>query len=224
MVNRHQINSLSQPAIKFFVSNPKDYQQAYWMLGMFYEQVLLEYIYYNHDYDGIYVDVGSCIGNHTMYFAFAMDKQVVSIEPNKLALDLQLFNLEENKLLGQVTHFNIGLSDEAGRANIYSSDPDDIALSTLVEGNDIEVKTLDSLGINKVALIKIDVEGMEKKVLRGAKKTIETWKPVLFVEIMKEEDILGIMEELPEGYKLTRRFNATPTYEFLYTSMEKLDG
>lgn len=51
----------------------------------------------------------------------------------------------------------------------------------------VEVVCLDQLGLNNVALIKIDVEGMEEVVLAGAQKLIERDRPVLFVEWLKSD-------------------------------------
>jgi hypothetical protein len=56
-------------------------------------------------------------------------------------------------------------------------------LSVGVGGETIEVKTLDSLQIPKVDFIKIDVQGYEKYVLEGAKKTIMDSKPTIIIEM-----------------------------------------
>lgn len=42
--------------------------------------------------------------------------------------------------------------------------------------------TLDSFNVIQVDLIKIDCEGFEENVIRGAERTIRTWKPVIVVE------------------------------------------
>jgi FkbM family methyltransferase len=49
----------------------------------------------------------------------------------------------------------------------------------------VDLKTIDSLGLERVDFIKIDVEGMEEAVLEGAKVTIEELNPIIFVEILK---------------------------------------
>ena len=46
---------------------------------------------------------------------------------------------------------------------------------------------LDSLNLNKVSLIKIDVEGHELEVLTGAKNLISTYKPVIILEASTNE-------------------------------------
>jgi FkbM family methyltransferase len=47
----------------------------------------------------------------------------------------------------------------------------------------VEVATLDSYEISDVCLIKIDVEGHELEVLRGAAHTIEQWRPAVIAEV-----------------------------------------
>ena len=67
---------------------------------------------------------------------------------------------------------------------------------------DVDLKTIDSLALERVDFIKIDVEGMEEAVLDGAKVTIEKLKPILFVEILKS-DPDAIHRNLSSlGYKL----------------------
>mgnify|MGYP006076755593 FL=1 len=49
----------------------------------------------------------------------------------------------------------------------------------------VDLKTIDSLALERVDFIKIDVEGMEEAVVDGAKDTIAKLKPILFVEVLK---------------------------------------
>jgi FkbM family methyltransferase len=51
----------------------------------------------------------------------------------------------------------------------------------------VEVRTLDSFNLESVRLIKIDVEGAESAVLRGAADTIRRCRPVLYVENDRKE-------------------------------------
>ena len=50
-------------------------------------------------------------------------------------------------------------------------------------GSEVPMKRLDDIyGYHRLKMLKIDVEGMEIKVIEGARNIIETLKPVLFVE------------------------------------------
>ncbi len=54
-------------------------------------------------------------------------------------------------------------------------------------GLPISVKTLDGLNLN-VNFLKIDVEGYEPNVLRGARETIKRCKPIIVMEANHEPE------------------------------------
>jgi len=56
--------------------------------------------------------------------------------------------------------------------------------------------TLDALRLDRVDLIKIDVEGMELEVLEGAADTLQTARPILLIEFVKvgKEPIVRCLE------------------------------
>ncbi len=59
--------------------------------------------------------------------------------------------------------------------------------ATSNNGKKVNVSTIDFYteehGLKKLDLIKIDVEGFEMKVLHGAKKVLQKFKPLLFIEV-----------------------------------------
>jgi len=65
----------------------------------------------------------------------------------------------------------------------------------------VDVKTMDSFGLTNVSCIKIDVEGHEVSVIKGALNTIKTFRPAVVVEIKEKnlEEFKGLMTTL--GYK-----------------------
>jgi hypothetical protein len=78
---------------------------------------------------------------------------------------------------------------------------------------------LDELIQKPVALIKLDIEGMELMALKGAERLL-LGRPVVFAEAHSEEE-LDTMDELlgKRGYRATGRvFNASPTYEWVASS------
>ncbi|HUA50678.1 MAG TPA: FkbM family methyltransferase [Candidatus Sulfotelmatobacter sp.] len=66
-------------------------------------------------------------------------------------------------------------------------------------GERIAVETIDSLGLERVDLIKVDVEGMEVEVLTGGAATIGTRRPVLYVENDRAEHSRQLIATL-EGF------------------------
>ncbi|KVV45445.1 FkbM family methyltransferase [Burkholderia ubonensis] len=65
----------------------------------------------------------------------------------------------------------------------------------------VPMVSIDSLDLERVDLIKLDVEGMEIEVLRGARKALRNLKPILAIEIIKSDQavITGLIDEL--GYR-----------------------
>lgn len=66
----------------------------------------------------------------------------------------------------------------------------------------VDLITLDSLNLNRIDLIKIDIEGMEMEALTGAKQSISLHKPILIIEKIKsdEQSLKNFVSEL--GYKI----------------------
>ena len=79
----------------------------------------------------------------------------------------------------------------------------------------VNLRTLDYFSFPKLDVLKIDVEGMEEKVLLGAIETIRRCKPVIFIEFLKSDPkkLKRQIEEL--GYEireiLTENFLCFPT-------------
>lgn len=55
------------------------------------------------------------------------------------------------------------------------------------QGLRVAMAAIDSLGLTRVDFIKLDVEGMEVEVLRGAKNTLHALKPMLLLEVVKSD-------------------------------------
>ena len=78
--------------------------------------------------------------------------------------------------------------------------------------------TLDSLGLNRVDLLKIDVEGMEIETLTGAENLIRSFFPIMFVEWIKspKEEIKNLLSRFnyahfEVGINLLAIHNSDPT-------------
>jgi FkbM family methyltransferase len=128
-----------------------------------------------------FVDVGANIG----YFSFLASRKVgekgrvFSFEPSKREyarmMDCQSINQAQNMIT-----YNVALSDHHGILNI-STDDFHTGLNSITYQQDgqrqqqVQCNRLDELLEEEhIDLVKIDVEGAELKVLRGAKKLLES--------------------------------------------------
>ena len=103
----------------------------------------------------------------------------------------------ENKALGaQTGSVVVPWLDYAREGNFGA-----LELGTWTQGETVPLVTLDSYALNTCHLIKIDVEGMERDVLEGARATITRHQPLLYVENNKRERSKALIEWL-----LTNRY------------------
>lgn len=174
------------------------YDYISFMIGAnrnFYETGVLEAIEEIFPKDGIAIDVGGHVGNHSMFFLmFCSASRCYVFEPREDLKDLIAENASLNEVHERLT---INLGDTCGISNKkqkLSLEPiKDFNLGTgklLETGNcKINVDSIDNLFKEEnVDLIKIDVEGLEEKVLEGALKTIDRCKPILVVETNVKSD------------------------------------
>ena len=82
-----------------------------------------------------------------------------------------------------VVLYPIALGDKAAGVEMYTgpASSGDTWVKPGVEG-DIRMDTLDSFGFDDIDCVKIDAEGFEERILRGAEQTLRRCKPVLCVE------------------------------------------
>ena len=130
------------------------------------------------------VDVGANIGNHSLYFAKFFHK-VLAFEPNPNTYKLLEYNAS---YADNVETFNFGFGKKNKTANLYEDATNFGGSSTIYkhegEALSIDIRKLDDveLDLSDVALLKIDVEGMEFDVLSGGRKFIESNEPVIAFE------------------------------------------
>ena len=158
----------------------------------------------------VVLDVGANIGTHAIAFAGMVGKagRVHAFEPQPSLFHLLCGNVALNCLENVSVHRQAVGSVVAEIALPSLPAPDlpynfgGVSMAAPAGGDTVEVVSIDSLGLTRCALIKIDVEGMECDVLNGAQKTMETLKPLLFVENDTIARARSVIESvLQRGYK-----------------------
>jgi FkbM family methyltransferase len=151
------------------------------------------------------VDAGAFIGDHTIAYIRAVGSsgKVIAFEPNPVAYECLVHNCPD------ATAFNVGLGDKREELKL-AIDNNAGASHIGGDGQAIKVITLDSMPFKRLDFIKMDVEGFELMALNGARKTIETHKPTMWIEInagalgrqgATPEPIFEMLKEI--GYEIT---------------------
>jgi FkbM family methyltransferase len=187
--------------------------------GRLYEESFLEYIL-SLGRVGEYVDAGAHLGTHSIWFAkMCPSTRVHAFEPVERYAMIVRRNALANSVDDKTTVHQKGLAATSGRATNYMSPEHQMGFAEGVATGvteSFDVVRMDDVIQGPVAVIKIDVEGMEVDVLRGAARILSEHKPVIFAEARSLAEAKAIARHLaPFGYRPTWRiFNASPTYEF----------
>ena len=136
----------------------------------------------------VFLDVGAAFGQYTLLASRAVGDtgRVYAFEPDPVSFGLLCGNVKRNRL-GNVTTAQIALGDAAGALDLYIGSPDNLGTTSLSRPYNhtgqtvrVDVVPLDQC-LERVDLIKIDVEGAESLVIRGAEKVLAT-RPTLVIE------------------------------------------
>ncbi len=150
---------------------------------------------------GSFVDVGVNIGQTLLKLRSISECDYIGFEPNLHCVDYVHALIQENQL-HNVTLIPFGISDRNQSATLhtyYDQSTDSSASllkdfrpeSKVVHGTQVELigpESLSSYFHDRVAIVKIDVEGFEWYVISGLKQIIEQHRPFLLVEILPVYD------------------------------------
>ena len=204
----------------FALNNPRDVIQRHHLVGTFYEEEELEIMRRYCPPGAVYCDIGANIGNHALFaLRFMQVKEAILFEPNPDAIAILMANLHLNDVLDRVDteHLGVGLSDRAAEGLAMQVDmADNLGGARMVTSPDgpLRVVAADSvLEGRQVDFIKIDVEGMEMRVLAGLERTIARCRPSIFVEVEEanREAFAGWVAR--SGYVETAHFRRYPVNE-----------
>jgi FkbM family methyltransferase len=156
---------------------------------------LRDYVKAVNDPEAVFVDVGAHTGTYSLFMAPHV-KQIHAFEPFPPVLNRFREMIALNKITNIVVH-DVGLGETAAKLPFFRSGAANSASGTfsttfrpgdnpgpgesfqIVVGDD----HLKPFKLSSLPLIKIDVEGFEEAVLKGLRRTLEQYRPVVVVEV-----------------------------------------
>jgi FkbM family methyltransferase len=154
----------------------------------------------------VVIEVGANIGAHTVHLG--PGGMMLAFEPQRIIFSLLCANLALNEQF-HVRPIHAAIGEADGLVKLPALDPyatqnfGGFSVRGRNTGDDVPVFTLDRYGLPSLRLIKIDVEGMEAEVLRGASKLIARHRPVIYCENDRRDGsaaLIGLIQQY--GYDL----------------------
>lgn len=199
---------------------------AIWLLGRFEAETVRCYSSLLRSGD-IVLDIGANIGAHTLPLAVSVgaNGSVIAFEPTDYAFEKLRRNVAANPSIADriqcVQAMLVDVDCDQMPPPKYSSWPLAAARGAHPEHRGAlmrcvraQATTLDAIleamSIDRVDCIKLDIDGDETKMLRGAKRTLDRWRPTVIMElapyVLEEhgssiEELLDILRE--RRYELT---------------------
>jgi len=168
------------------------------------------------------IDVGANQGEYSLWAVkhAGQNGKVIAFEPMDGLFEQLKTNFSLNPSYQKaLIPIKTGLSDKPGQLNLYGKEGDNEGVNTMfpteshtVLIQEIKLDTLDNqlqeLNCKGIDLIKVDVEGAELQVLKGALQTLKQHRPYLMIEINKEACLAGGYEP-EEIFELLRPLGYT---------------
>lgn len=148
------------------------------------KSIFIDNVYPKPKCNNIVIDVGAHIGLYSIYSS-SYAERVIAIEPETTNFNHLIINIQSYK---NIYPLKMALGDENRKMRLFLHDswghsllfPSSQFEEVLVRKLDDVIEKLD---LRKVDLIKINAEGYELKILKGAEKTIRKFKPILAIGI-----------------------------------------
>lgn len=173
-----------------------DVDKHIFLYGGFEKPILFflrDFLIAAHSNQGVFLDIGANTGKHTLFMT-RHAKQIHAFEPWEPVLRKLRRNIEINRLNNIVVH-PFGLGNVNSKQTFYRPPDTNLGMGSFVKefastyspADQLEIrigdKVLEKAGVAAVALIKMDIEGFENPALKGLKRTLVKFRPVVESEL-----------------------------------------
>lgn len=156
------------------------------------------------------IEGGANIGAHTVSLSRMVGPggTVLAFEPQRIVFQTLCANLALNSCANVFT-FQCGLGETPGEINVPFLPPDrpanfgGLSLAGSSPGERVQLLTIDQLRLPACHFIKLDVEGMEVEAMKGAARTVASFRPILYLENDRRDradELVGLLQSW--GYRI----------------------
>jgi FkbM family methyltransferase len=177
--------------------NPTEHiqQQLFWY--GYYEKELGDILNKIIKPGDVFLDIGANIGYFSLLVANNVPTvKVISFEPVREVFEKLKKNIAINDFKN-ITSFHAAVGEMKEEIGLFVSGPDNLGMSSFKQPENfsgkkeiVQVLALDEwfqrAGLAKIDVIKLDVEGSELAALKGMKEILQSFKPIVIVEINPE--------------------------------------
>ncbi len=191
-----------------------------WFAPHLYDKAEISFLQVRMPQDGVFVDVGANIGFWSLYFSHAFPlAKIHAIEANPDTFHVLRENIEINAFRN-IMPLHIGVSDNVGELPLYCNDTGNRGGDSFADyANNrsrcvmVAVKPLAdifvSAGIEKVDVMKMDIEGLEEKVLTRffAEAPRGLWPRFICAEVSHVPEVVSLLQKVGYHLALSAREN-----------------
>jgi FkbM family methyltransferase len=179
-----------------------------------FDDVWLRDVYqeYSPSKEDIVIDVGAHMGFFALKIARSV-KKVIAIEPDPSNLRFLLTNIEINNLPQKISNYNCALGEKLGVAFLDRSSYGygRSKVSDKETACSCTINTVDAIvekeALQYISLIKIDTEGYELQILKGAVKSLAAYKPDLIIAAYHfPQEYLIVSDFLRKQHYLVKKY------------------
>ena len=208
--------------------NNTDVIKSYLLKNFFWESVVYNHIKNLALPNSTVLDIGAHIGIMTLAMSRCVGEQgrVYAFEPQPKLFRELLHNMALNKGTENIIFYCSAVADKEGEIELHPlvlSNEGGTGLGQNYLKNEkgiyskeaatVPMITIDSLDLQNISLMKIDVEDMENFVLKGARETIFRNKPFILIEICGgwnyDTAPVHIRQQIDDTISLLNSFNYT---------------